>query len=62
VIENINNTYLIIFHFKPFMRFEYPYIIPQMELKYKNDIENYKYCLHLQLWKPLVHSNCIGWS
>jgi hypothetical protein len=32
LIENIDNTYLNIFHFKPFMRFEYPYIMPQMEL------------------------------
>jgi hypothetical protein len=39
LIKNIDNTYFIIFHLKPFMRFEYPYIMPQMEFKYKNDVE-----------------------
>jgi hypothetical protein len=38
-MENIDNTYLTIFHLKPFMRFEYPYIMPQMEFIYKNDVE-----------------------
>ncbi len=39
ILKNIDNTYLTIFHFKPLMRFEYPYIMPQMEFKHKNDIE-----------------------